>query len=104
MLEKSAPGKFVAHSSKFVLPLISMRICCAESKGRAYVFLEKCRTAVEKRTQMQKELEEEQIYLEIEKAKAEWERAVRQFEAQGKMKLIMLSMFWKQQSASTRFI
>lgn len=40
--------------------------------------------AVEKRTQIQKELEEEQIYLEIEKAKAEWERAVRQFEeAQG---------------------
>ncbi|WP_090905375.1 DUF2508 family protein [Paenibacillus sp. OK076] len=33
---------------------------------------------------MLKEMEEEQIYSDIQKAKAEWERAVRQFEeAQG---------------------
>ncbi|NUU74234.1 DUF2508 family protein [Paenibacillus xylanilyticus] len=48
-------------------------------------FWKNARNSVERRTQLQKEMEEEQIYLEIEKAKAEWERAVRQFEeAQGK--------------------
>ncbi|MGF9701055.1 DUF2508 family protein [Paenibacillus sp. MABNR03] len=48
-------------------------------------FWKSARNSVERRTQLQKEMEEEQIYLEIEKAKAEWERAVRQFEeAQGK--------------------
>lgn len=76
----------MAHSSKFVLSLISMRICRAESKGEELMFFWKnARNSVERRTQLQKEMEEEQIYLEIEKAKAEWERAVRQFEeAQGK--------------------
>lgn len=40
--------------------------------------------SVEKRERMLKEMEEEQIYSDIQKAKAEWERAVRQFEeAQG---------------------
>lgn len=38
------------------------------------------RSSVEKRDRMLKELEEEQIYSDIQKAKAEWERAVRQFE------------------------
>ncbi|QOS82477.1 DUF2508 family protein [Paenibacillus sp. JNUCC31] len=39
---------------------------------------------MEKRERMLKEQEEEQIYSDIQKAKAEWERAVRQFEeAQG---------------------
>lgn len=39
---------------------------------------------MEKRERMLKEMEEEQIYSDIQKAKAEWERAVRQFEeAQG---------------------
>ncbi|MFS0874212.1 DUF2508 family protein [Paenibacillus xylanilyticus] len=48
-------------------------------------FWKNARHSVERRTQLQKEMEEEQIYLEIERAKAEWERAVRQFEeAQGK--------------------
>lgn len=40
--------------------------------------------SVEKRERMLKEMEEEQIFSDIQKAKAEWERAVRQFEeAQG---------------------
>nr|WP_247900206.1 DUF2508 family protein [Paenibacillus pabuli] len=40
--------------------------------------------SMEKRERMLKEMEEEQIYSDIQKAKAEWERAVRQFEeAQG---------------------
>ncbi|MDN8592120.1 DUF2508 family protein [Paenibacillus sp. 11B] len=40
--------------------------------------------SVEKRERMLKEMEEDQIYSDIQKAKAEWERAVRQFEeAQG---------------------
>jgi hypothetical protein len=36
--------------------------------------------SVEKRERMLKEMEEDQIYSDIQKAKAEWERAVRQFE------------------------
>lgn len=40
--------------------------------------------SVEKRERMLKEMEADQIYSDIQKAKAEWERAVRQFEeAQG---------------------
>ncbi|SEM02928.1 DUF2508 family protein [Paenibacillus sp. OK003] len=40
--------------------------------------------SVEKRERLLKEMEEDQIYSDIQKAKAEWERAVRQFEeAQG---------------------
>ncbi|CAM3310885.1 DUF2508 family protein [Paenibacillus taichungensis] len=40
--------------------------------------------SVERRERMLKEMEEDQIYSDIQKAKAEWERAVRQFEeAQG---------------------
>ncbi|WP_440115238.1 DUF2508 family protein [Paenibacillus sp. QZ-Y1] len=38
------------------------------------------RSSAEKRNRLREELEEEEIYSDIQKAKSEWERAVRQFE------------------------
>lgn len=42
------------------------------------------RNSIEKQNRMLKELEEDQIYADVQTAKQEWERAMRQFEdAQG---------------------
>ena len=77
-------GENECPSSKFVLSLISMRICCADQEGESLCFCGETRNSVEKHNRMLKELEADQIYADIQMAKQEWERAMRQFEdAQG---------------------